>query len=174
MPWGGPPLINMQHTKHTRPPPRSRPRSSRPSPGSRRWCWTGRRWRTWRSSRTATTAPPRVRTRIMPSCPPSPPISPTPPHTHTGSLWEHLNRCQTAFGARKLRDMLCRPSQSPATINARCASLLDCCADKSTHASMWRATHNPTIPLTKPTNHQPTVTPPPPPHTQIASTPWRS
>lgn len=35
-------------------------------------------------------------------------------------MWEHINRCQTAFGARRLRDMLCRPSQSPATINGRC------------------------------------------------------
>lgn len=39
--------------------------------------------------------------------------------TGKGTLWEHLNHCRTAFGARKLREMLCRPSQRPGVINAR-------------------------------------------------------
>ena len=54
--------------------------------------------------------------------------------TGKGTLWEHLNHCQTAFGARKLREMLCRPSQRPGVINARLDAITELMNDLSPEA----------------------------------------
>lgn len=54
--------------------------------------------------------------------------------TGKGTLWEHLNHCQTAFGARKLKDMLCRPSQRSGVINARLDAITELMNDLSPEA----------------------------------------